>query len=284
MLYSIFAYFVFPISVAFWTIPNLMEVYASVGSQPIILTMLFGFGWGVAVVLFGLGVDMVGLGLTGGIIYGTSVAVGSIVPLLILDASKLATMGGWLVVIAVVVMMFGVASCSWAGDLREKLQSSQENRPKRTRFVRGIVICFAAGFLSTLFNIALTYGEVLTEAAIETGADPFYAANAVWGVTVSTGSIPSIGYCLWLLRRNKTWFEFKAFAPRNAMLCLTMALLWILGTVLYGSSAGILGKLEPVIGWPVYMSAMILGQNVWGWWIGEWKGVSGKPVTVMVWG
>ena len=76
LLYSVFAYFIFPVSIAVWTIPNLMEVYTGVGSQPIILTMLFGFGWGLAVVLFGLGVDMVGLGLTGGIIYGTSVAVG----------------------------------------------------------------------------------------------------------------------------------------------------------------------------------------------------------------
>jgi L-rhamnose-H+ transport protein len=51
--------------------------------------------------------------------------------------------------------------------------------------------------------------------------------------------------------------------------------------VLYGSAAGILGPLGPVIGWPVYMSAMILAANFWGWLTGEWKNVSGRPVLLM---
>ena len=58
-------------------------------------------------------------------------------------------------------MILGVALCSWAGDLRDRMQKGAETRKKGSLFVRGILICFASGILSTLFNIALTYGKVI---------------------------------------------------------------------------------------------------------------------------
>jgi hypothetical protein len=30
------------------------------------------------------------------------------------------------------------------------------------------------------------------------------------------------------------------------------------------------------------MSAMILGNNLWGWLGGEWQGISGRPVRNMI--
>jgi hypothetical protein len=40
--------------------------------------------------------------------------------------------------------------------------------------------------------------------------------------------------------------------------------------------------LGPVVGWPIYMSSLILGNNFWGWFTGEWTGVRGKPVQTML--
>ena len=46
-------------------------------------------------------------------------------------------------------------------------------------------------------------------------------------------------------------------------------------------AVSMLGVLGPVIGWPIYMSAIILSSAFWGWISGEWRGIAGRPPRVM---
>src|SRR5690349_16626483 len=85
LVYSSLAYLLFPWLSAVLTVPHLAAVYAGVQSKTLLLTALFGLGWGGGVVLYGLGLDMVGLSLSSGIILGSSVVLGSAIPLLMLD-------------------------------------------------------------------------------------------------------------------------------------------------------------------------------------------------------
>ena len=50
-----------------------------------------------------------------------------------------------------------------------------------------------------------------------------------------------------------------------------MGAAWSVGTVLYGVAATRLGRFGAAIGWPVYMSVIILVGIAWGWLLGEWK-------------
>ncbi|HWC00459.1 MAG TPA: L-rhamnose/proton symporter RhaT [Bryobacteraceae bacterium] len=283
LLYSLCAYLISPWVVAFATIPGLSSVYAAAGLRACLLTGLFGFGWGLAVVLNGVGVAMVGLSLASAILMGSSVALGSLAPLLMKSPERLLTPAGLQILGLDLLMLAGVLLCALAGHLRGKAQSAKAE--VRAITTRGILICSLAGVLSTLFNVALSYGEIISHQAEILGADPFYAANAVWSLAVSLGSLPSIVWCLWKLTRERQWSLFRAGLPaRNAALCVSMGILWISGTVLYGSAAGMMGSLGTVIGWPIYMSAIILSSNFWGWLTGEWRGVSGAPVRVMLGG
>jgi len=63
-----------------------------------------------------------------------------------------------------------------------------------------------------------------------------------------------------------------------------MGVLWISGTVLYGAATRTMGPMGPVVGWPVYMSGMILTSNFWGWFTNEWKGIVGRPVWTLLGG
>jgi L-rhamnose-H+ transport protein len=38
----------------------------------------------------------------------------------------------------------------------------------------------------------------------------------------------------------------------------------------------------PILGWPLFMSIIIISSNVWGFMTGEWKGVSRRPLTLML--
>lgn len=283
LVYSVCAYLLFPLAAAWATIPKLWTVWAEAGASAVWGTVLFGFGWGLAVVMYGVAIDLVGLSLTSGIILGSSVAIGSLVPLLMVEPARLRAPSGRIIVAADFLMLFGVVLCAWAGDLRDKVQSGRTERAKGGRFVRGLVLCLAAGVLSTLFNVALAYGRNIPRLAMAHGASEFNAANAVWGLAVTSGSLPSIFWSLRLLRKNQSWQVFRADGPLpNATKCVSMAVLWIGGTVLYGAATGRLGLLGPAVGWPIYMSSDIIGNNFWGWFTGEWRGVRGRPIVVML--
>jgi L-rhamnose-H+ transport protein len=282
LVYSACAYLIFPWLVGLLTVPHLMSVYGGVDARTVITTGAFGLAWGFAVVLYGVGADIVGLSLTSGIILGSSVALGSLLPLTFLAGARASAASMTAIVAVNAVMLAGVALCAWAGHARESAQTIAAERPRNPRFRAGIAICFAAGLLATLFNIALAYGAPIAHEAQRIGADPFNASNAVWSLAVSLGSLPSLLYTTHKLRRNRTWTAYGEGRPAmNAVLCVLMGAMWISSTVLYGSAAGMLGPLGTVIGWPIYMSAMILTNNFWGWATGEWRRAGARAVLLM---
>ena len=282
LVYSLLAYFSFPLLSAALTVPHLKSVYAPQAPRTLLLTALFGFAWGAGVVLYGLGLDIVGLSLSSGIILGSSVALGSIIPLLVLGPPTILTPKGVQIVAADAVMTVGVVLCARAGGLRERAAGRRIEAHGR-RFLHGMFLCFLSGVFSPLLNVALTFGGPITRTALDAGASRFNAANAVWALCVSMGSLPSIALCFVKLSRNGTWSEYRSpRSVRNALLCALMAIFFMASTILYGAAAGRLGPLGPVLGWPIYMSALILGNNFWGWYTGEWDGVRGWPVWIML--
>lgn len=285
MFYVCNAYFLSPWVVAILTIPHLFAVYPLAGAKIVIATAAFGLFWGLSLALYGIAFDIVGLSLTNGIILGSSVALGSLLPLLFVPASRRATGHTLEIAGADAVMLVGVLMCAFAGDMREKVQSHAVARARDPRFRKGLALCILAGVMSTAFNLALVVGQPIAHIAEKLGAHPLYASNAVWSLSVGTGALPSIVLSARKITRAAAWGGFaQGRALTNAGLCIFMGAMWIGGTVLYGSSVKILGTYGAVIGWPIYMSAMIFAGTFWGWVTGEWKHVTGLPVVLLLGG
>ena len=51
-----------------------------------------------------------------------------------------------------------------------------------------------------------------------------------------------------------------------------MAVLWSGSNFVYGAGARGLGSLGLVLGWPIFMAAIVLTANAWGLFTGEWRG------------
>src|ERR1700722_17984892 len=153
LVYSVCAYLASPWIVAFFSIPHLGAVYQHAGGKDLCFTFLLGADWGLAVVLFGIAVDMVGLSISTALLFGSSIALGSVGALCLVDASKLRSPEGLRIVAWDLVLLLGVLICAQAGRTREPASSSGG---KRTR--EGVTIALLAGLLSTLFNIVLAYG------------------------------------------------------------------------------------------------------------------------------
>lgn len=288
LVYATFAYLLFPWFFAALTIPHLTSVLAATPHAVLIRTLTFGFLWGVAVVTFGLGCELLGLALGYAIILGLGTSIGSLVPLigqhrnLLWARPGIGTMGGVLL-LTVAVIMFSIA-----GSKREKIQQKlkksvaevQQKGGVNATFFAGLIVCIICGILNPLYNIAYAYGAEIQSQAVRLGATPLNAGNAVWLLVANAGYFPSLIYCVILLRKNASWKAFTAGNVRYWLLPPLMGFMWMSGTVLYGRGANLIGSLGPVIGWPLLMSVMVLVANLWGFYSGEWKNVHGLPVRL----
>jgi len=282
--YSFWAYFVMPWVMGFATVPHLLSIYPQVSARTALICGVSGLGWGFAVVLFGVAVNLAGLTLASAIIYGASVAVGSLAPLIISHPERLATRQGTMIICANLVMIAGIVLWAIAGKVRDSAKNAitAAQAIDRRSFALGLAASVAAALLSSLFNIALAYGDEFNRLAIAAGASPLNAANAQWAFTVSFGYIPNLVVSLITLNRTKSWPAFQKGSVSHWTWPPLMGLMWIGGTALYGSGAGALGSLGPVIGWPIYMSMMIIVGSFWGWLTGEWVKAPRKAMIFLI--
>lgn len=285
LLYSFFAYLILPWPFALMTIRNLITVLGATPHVVIARTLILGFLWGVAVVLYGLGIDMLGLAMGTAIIMGLGTSVGTLVPLIGQHREQLWAPSGICTLAGVFLLTMAVGLFSIAARERDQILKAHSGQgPVDTglvrggRFLAGLIICILYGFLSPLFNIAFAYGSEIQTQAIKYGANPTSAGNAVWLLVANAGFFPSLIYSLYLLNKNRTWNRFRSGTSKYWMLTPGMGLMWISGAVLYGIGANAMGSLGPVIGWPVFLSTTVLVAALWGFFTGEWKGIHGGPL------
>ena len=206
LVFALCGYLLFPLIMAWMTVPQLADVYANAGGATLAKVALFGLGWGVSVVLLGLAVAAAGLAVSNAVILGCSISLGSIVPLAIYESEKLFSADGLRLVTANVLLLGGVILCATAGYLRDRRSAEVADRFQLRG--GGLALCFVAGILTPLLNFALAAGAPITELARSAGAESHQAANAVWGLAVSVGALPSISYCATLLYHNRSWNRF----------------------------------------------------------------------------
>lgn len=275
-VYSMWAYLILPWVVGALTVPRLFSIYAEVSANTLLICAIGGLAWGMAVVLGALSLHWIGLALSGAILMGGSIGIGSLAPLIYSRPEVFFSRQGALIVAANAVLIAGVAICALAGQRRDKLKKEGEVEvlmsadPKR--FIKGLAATAAAAILSVGINIALTYGVEFNQLAIKRGAGEVFSANAQLAYTVTFGFLPNVVVTLYRLNKQNLWGDFKkAQGLAYWIVPLLMGVMWFGSTALYGSGTVIMGSLGTVVGWPVYMAALILGGNFWGWRTGEWS-------------
>jgi L-rhamnose-H+ transport protein len=285
LAWTIFALAVFPIALTLLTVPSVGQVYGYTGAGPALLAAAFGAGWGISQVFLGLAVDGIGMALSFSVILGISAALGSIVPLIRLHPNAVLQKGGMTVLCGVALVLVGVGIAAVAGRRRElalaAASSSKVNEPKIS-VAKGLLFATISGIGSALVNFGFAFGEPLKAAAQQFGAAQIWSPNAIWLPLMVAGGIPNLIYCIYLLRKNTTATKFRT--PGTGFywgLAAIMAFFWFGSTVMYGVGATKLGDLGPVLGWPLFMSLIVITATVWGIGTGEWKGAGPQPLRLM---
>lgn len=278
-IWTIFALFIFPPLLAYSTIPELSHAYSEAGPKVVLLVAACGLGWGVAQVLFGLAVDAIGIALTFSVVLGISAAVGSLIPLVRLHPDKVTSPAGLTVISGVGLVLLGVTVCAVAGRKREAAVGAKTGRPSMSK---GLLFCVLSGLGAALVNFGLAFGGPILEAAQKNGASKLWSSNAAFLPLMLAGGVPSLVYCIYLMRKNQTGNRFRAKGSGAYwLLAALMAFFWFGSTILYGASTTALGQFGTVLAWPLFMSLIVITAMVWGALTGEWKNAGRLPFKIL---
>jgi L-rhamnose-H+ transport protein len=279
LIYSMLGLVLVPCAVALGTVPDLGLVYRSVSTSAFLSILVFGFAWGLGNVLFGLAVATAGMALSFSVVSGMSAALGSLIPLFVLNRERLTQPSGALVISGVVMALIGVGIIGAAGRRREaKAKSGAAQIP----ITRGLLLAIGSGLLAPTLNFSFAFGKEIVGEAVRHGASETSGADAIWAVCLAGGCLSNAGYAVLRLIRNRTWVNFSSAPCSPWLLSALMGLLFTGGLLLYGRGAAMLGGLGAAAGWPVFQATMIITSTCLGALTGEWRGADSRFVRATI--
>lgn len=280
--FSIVGLAVVPTVITRLTVPALWSTYAGVSAGTLAAMALFGAGWGVSMVFFGLALVRVGMAITFAVSLGTSAAAGALTPLFSQHRDQALSRQGGLILLGVLVILAGVALCGLAGREREKVRA-QEIKSGRGGSLTGLLFAFISGILGSMLNLGLVFGGSIQRSAQQHGASPAMMSNPVWLPCLYAGFLPGAVYCYVLMRKNGnvkklrldgTWYYWIAAA--------SMGVLWFGSIVLYSISTVKLGDLGASIGWPLFLASIVVASTILGALSGEWANSGKRSFRTMI--
>ena len=269
LIFSILSLVILPWTLAFTLVPNVLDVYSNLPLGQYVVPLLFGFGWGIAQVLFGLSIARLGLALGYAVIIGLGASLGTLVPLFFSHFELVATSKGALVLSGVAIMIAGIVVSAFAGKRREAAEPSGKAGGGGS-YGSAVLMAVICGIMAPMLNFAFAFGQQFADEAIRLGASPSRAPYAVWPVGLLGGLIPNLGYSIYLLNKNRTWDRFRGWIPDVGFASL-MGVFWMGAMSLYGVSSVYLGALGTSAGWALFQIFMIITANISGVVTGEWK-------------
>ncbi|MFL6465093.1 MAG: L-rhamnose/proton symporter RhaT [Bryobacteraceae bacterium] len=278
LAWSAIGLLILPLGLTVTTVPDIMSVYLR--SEPMTLLVVFASGlvWGISQILFGLGINRIGIGLGFAIVISLAAATGSLVPLLLYPTHAANTFVWPRLAAGILLVLAGVGFCSYASKLKEHASEASIHNARS-----GLFLCVSAGIGGAMINVGMVAGARIADLAAKNGARPVNQTNAIWLPLLFAGFVATAAYCTLLLTKRGHWQQFWASQTIFYwVLALIMALCWFGSVELYGIAAARLGQAGPVLGWPVFLSSSIATANIWGAATGEWRNTAVQAKRLML--
>jgi len=294
---GLFSWLIVPPLAAWLTIPGFAEIIAAGSGQILFYTFLMGLLWGIGGLSYGLGVRYLGMSLGNSVVLGFCAAFGAIVPSIYYSVNPtdgkisftdmLASSGGQLVLLGVLVCLIGIGIAGKAGMMKERELSKEEQKKSVAEFslVKGLIIAVLSGILSSFFNFGIEAGKPLANAAVEAGFNPLYQNNVTFVVILWGGLTTNLIWTAILSIKNKTYGDFvnrSTPIAKNIMFSAMAGTTWFLQFFFYGMGESKLGN--GASSWILHMSTIIITANMWGIYRKEWKGTATKTKWTITFG
>jgi L-rhamnose-H+ transport protein len=287
--FSFLSLLIFPLVIVILSIPRPVELLNSIPIESILIGLTCGIIIYGGSLLFGISLGYIGIALSFTLLVGSMSIVGVLLPLIIFNTNIIFSTGGIVILSGVLLFLISLFFSFKAGQLKEASfkKSDTAETGKKSSIQKGMILAITGGVLSGLLSLVMNmaWAKEIIIMAVQTGnASLSYASNAVLFIILIGGMIPNIGYCIFLLKRNKSWRLYKS---NNSVLywlgILLMGLLYSVSTGLWGISISesMLGKLGPSVGWALFIGMMMISSNLIGYLTGEWTSVDNKTVRYL---
>jgi L-rhamnose-H+ transport protein len=281
-----FSWILLPISVSLHLLPNFAAFYASVPTSVLVKAVLFGAMWGVGNVNYGLAMRHLGMSLGIGVAIGVVLIVGTLMPPLIHGQAAVlfATRAGLFTMAGVLVAVVGVAIVSWAGHLKE-IQLRGE--PTEFNLKLGLTLAVLCGIFSSGMSFAIDAAQPMQAAALKAGVSPLFAAMPSYVFIMGGGAVINFAYCFVRLAAVKTISLRRDLAhpggtlARNAAMAAAGGIMWYLQFFFYAWGAANIPAHLSYVNWMLHMSGYVLCGGIVGLALGEWAGVTSRPIRLL---
>ncbi|PWJ60332.1 L-rhamnose-H+ transport protein [Dyadobacter jejuensis] len=301
---GLFSWLIVPPVAAYLTIPDFWDILAHASDTVIWVTYIFGVLWGIGGLTYGLGVRYLGVSLGSSIILGLCSVFGALIPSIyyyyVPTAGKdsiydlVTNTWGQMVLLGLLICVIGIVICGWAGSMKDRDLKGKGTDLPETEFKLGLglFVSIISGILSACFAFGIDSGKSMAEEAnhlwqnINPGAGEFLYQNNVTYIVIMLGGLTTnFLWCMLLNYRNKSFGDYtnpKTPLASNYLFSALAGTTWFLQFFFYGMGESKLGNGPS--SWILHMAFIILVANAWGLILKEWKGVSRKTLSTIIYG
>ncbi len=280
LVYSFVALLIFPLIWIAIVIPTSPQILAHLSFGMLMAPMFFGALWGIGSILFGLGVERIGMSLTFTIVIGLATIIGTIVPLLssgaVLSPSTL-----FMIIAGIAILIIGTAVSGYAGLRRERMLEAEASGARPRQYGFGLLMAIVSGIISPMNNVGFAYAKNIISLAASFGASPHWSPLVAIEAVIFGGFFVNAGYALFLLFKNKSFALFRHVQIKPVTGSIAAGLFWFGGIGLYAIATAYLGELGTSVGYAINLATGIIATNVLGIATGEWKG-AGSAIKIQL--
>ena len=204
--------------IAPWVLASLLtkDLFAVLGQAPasaLFWAFFFGLLWGVGGLTFGLPMRYLGLSLGMAVVLGLCAAFGTLMPPIFRGefmTQVVGTSSGRVILFGIFVCLAGITAAGLAGISKERVMSPEQQRAAIQEFDlrKGVGVAVLSGVMSACFAYGLAAGDPIKTLTLQHGTAKLWQGLPVLIVVLVGGFLTNFIWCLILLTRNRTGYQF----------------------------------------------------------------------------
>jgi L-rhamnose-H+ transport protein len=208
-----FSWIIAPWILASLLTKDLFAVLAQAPLSTLFWAFFFGLLWGVGGLTFGLTMRYLGLSLGMAVVLGLCAAFGTLMPPIfrgVFVTEVMGTPSGRVILFGIFVCLAGITAAGLAGISKERVMSPEQQRAaiEEFDFRKGIGVAVLSGVMSACFAYGLAAGDPIKVLTLQHGTAQLWQGLPVLVVVLVGGFLTNLIWCLLLLRRNRTGYQF----------------------------------------------------------------------------
>jgi L-rhamnose-H+ transport protein len=302
IIQGLFAWIIGPWIIAMITIPDLFRIIGETPTNSIVIPIIFGLGWGIGGLTWGLCIRYLGIGLGNALPLGLTSALSTIisplVPILVgqtktpegmcaalnnqLGKMFSGTQGSFMIS-SILLSLAGIAVCGWAASMKSK-EINKDATGQEFNLKKGLLVALIAGVMSACFAFGEASGKGMAAITETYNPGSIWKYNGVYAIILIGGFMFNFIYCFILSFKNKSFGDYrKQSAPlaKNYIFASMAGLIWFSQFVFKGMGTTLIPSELSFITWTILFSCTIVFSNIIGLITKEWKGVSRKTIIIL---